>query len=115
MSPVVDAITRALRGLRYGSVEITVHEGRVTLIERREKVRVKDEEGHGGAGPIGPPNAGPGPGANVHGPAGHGRLHRTAAQQAASRDGFEQSFEQSAAVGRAMGRLDHPLRMRHQP
>jgi hypothetical protein len=56
VSPVVDAITRALRGLRYGSVEITVHEGRVTLIERREKVRVKDEEGSGGAGPIGHPN-----------------------------------------------------------
>ncbi|HZN02170.1 MAG TPA: YezD family protein [Candidatus Polarisedimenticolia bacterium] len=48
---LVGAIARALRGLRFGSVEITVHEGRVTLIERREKVRVKDEE----TAPIGRP------------------------------------------------------------
>jgi hypothetical protein len=34
------AIARALRGLRYGSVEIVVHDGRVTQIERKEKVRV---------------------------------------------------------------------------
>src|SRR2546422_7205915 len=29
----------ALRGLRYGSVELVVHDGRVVQIERREKVR----------------------------------------------------------------------------
>jgi hypothetical protein len=62
MSPVADAIARALRGLRFGSVEITVHDGRVTLIERREKVRVRDEakaqdeELDGDAGRIGRPN-----------------------------------------------------------
>lgn len=33
-------ILAALRGLRFGSVEITVHEGRIVQIERREKLRV---------------------------------------------------------------------------
>ena len=34
-------ILRALRGLRYGSVEITIHDGQVVQIERREKVRLE--------------------------------------------------------------------------
>lgn len=42
-SEVVQEIIRAICQLRqgsgYGSVEITVHEGKVTQIERREKVR----------------------------------------------------------------------------
>lgn len=42
-SPIPEAILqeilRALEQLRYGSVEIVVHEGKVTQIERREKVR----------------------------------------------------------------------------
>jgi hypothetical protein len=38
-SEVVQEILRAISQLRYGSVEITVHEGKVTQIERREKVR----------------------------------------------------------------------------
>jgi hypothetical protein len=33
-------IARAVRGLRYGSVEITVHDGAVVQIERKEKLRV---------------------------------------------------------------------------
>jgi hypothetical protein len=49
---LVGAIARALQGLRFGSVEITVHDGRVTLIERREKVRMNDHEE---TAPIGPP------------------------------------------------------------
>lgn len=32
-------IVHALRGLRYGSVEIVVHDGRVVQFERRERVR----------------------------------------------------------------------------
>ncbi len=32
-------ILAAVRGLRYGSVEISIHEGRVVQIETREKVR----------------------------------------------------------------------------
>ena len=36
---VIQEILHAIDQLRFGSVEITVHEGRVTQIERREKVR----------------------------------------------------------------------------
>jgi len=38
-------IANALRGLRYGSVEIVVHDGRVVQIERKEKVRLEGAEG----------------------------------------------------------------------
>lgn len=34
------ALQVALRDLRFGSVEITVHEGKVTQIERHEKIRL---------------------------------------------------------------------------
>jgi hypothetical protein len=30
-----------LQGLRYGSMEITVHDGRIVQIERREKMRLE--------------------------------------------------------------------------
>ena len=38
------AVVEAIRALRYGSVEIVVHDGRVVQIETREKVRF-DEAG----------------------------------------------------------------------
>ncbi len=38
-------ILAALDGIRYGSVEIVVHDGRIVQIERREKVRVATESG----------------------------------------------------------------------
>jgi hypothetical protein len=38
-------ILRAVRGLRYGSVEITIHDGQVVQIERREKVRLERKGG----------------------------------------------------------------------
>jgi len=38
-SEVIHEILRAVQELRFGSIEITVHEGRVTQIERREKIR----------------------------------------------------------------------------
>lgn len=38
-STLVQEILRAVESVRFGSIEITVHEGRVTQIERREKVR----------------------------------------------------------------------------
>ena len=34
-------VLRALSGLRFGSVEIVVHDGRVVQIERRERVRLQ--------------------------------------------------------------------------
>lgn len=37
---VTAAILDAVRSIRFGSVEIVVHDGRVVGIERREKVRI---------------------------------------------------------------------------
>lgn len=45
---LIQEITRQLRGLRFGSVEIVVHEGAVTQIERREKVRLAPTPPHRG-------------------------------------------------------------------
>jgi hypothetical protein len=42
-------ILAALDGLRYGSLEIVVHDGRIVQVERREKTRV-------GAGVAPPPS-----------------------------------------------------------
>lgn len=36
---VEEAILRALKGIRFGSVEIIVHDSRVVQIERKEKAR----------------------------------------------------------------------------
>ncbi len=47
---LVQALLSAINSLRFGSVEITVHEGRVTQIEKREKVRFTDS----GSTPIKP-------------------------------------------------------------
>ncbi len=40
LSQTWERIETALRGLRFGSVEITVHYGRIVQIERREKLRL---------------------------------------------------------------------------
>jgi hypothetical protein len=37
---VLEEIARALAGLRFGSLEITVHDGRVTQIESKKKIRL---------------------------------------------------------------------------
>lgn len=37
---MLDGIAQALAGLRFGSIEIVVHEGKVTQIERKEKFRL---------------------------------------------------------------------------
>ena len=42
LSPIEQQVLQAIRGLRYGTVEITVHDSRVVQIERREKVRVQE-------------------------------------------------------------------------
>jgi hypothetical protein len=40
------ALVRAkVRGLRYGVVQLVVHDGRVTQIERTEKTRIAPEHG----------------------------------------------------------------------
>ena len=40
---IEQTILQALRDLRFGSVEIIVHDSRVVQIERREKMRVELE------------------------------------------------------------------------
>ncbi|MBL8977323.1 MAG: YezD family protein [Gemmatimonadetes bacterium] len=40
---VLRQILAALEGLRFGSVEIVVHDGRIVQLERREKVRMATE------------------------------------------------------------------------
>lgn len=44
LAAVVAAITAVQRDTGYGSIEITVHDGRVTQIERREKVRFEQSK-----------------------------------------------------------------------
>ena len=39
---ILDQLATAIDSLRFGSIEITLHEGRVTQIEKREKVRFVD-------------------------------------------------------------------------
>jgi len=39
---VLDRISEAVRGLRFGSVEIIVQDGRVVQIERTEKFRLDE-------------------------------------------------------------------------
>ncbi|MFM2090998.1 MAG: putative small protein [Planctomycetota bacterium] len=42
VSPAELDILRTIRSLRFGAVEIQVHDGRVVQIERRERVRIDD-------------------------------------------------------------------------
>jgi hypothetical protein len=37
---VVRALLKAVEGIRYGSVELIIHDGKVVQIDRREKVRL---------------------------------------------------------------------------
>ena len=42
---LAESVLEALRGLRFGSVEIVVHEARVVQIVRTERVRFADDAG----------------------------------------------------------------------
>lgn len=37
---LVHEVLKAIQSIRFGSIEITVHEGRATLIERKEKLKL---------------------------------------------------------------------------
>jgi len=39
----MDVVVSKIRNLRYGSVQITVHDGRVTIVESIEKTRFTSE------------------------------------------------------------------------
>ncbi len=51
-SDIITAIVRTIievqNGSGYGSVEITLHDGRITLIEKREKVRFTRDDKESG-------------------------------------------------------------------
>jgi len=42
----IKTILQALSGIRYGSVEIIVHDSEVVQVERKEKFRVSPRTGH---------------------------------------------------------------------
>ncbi|MDX1953273.1 MAG: YezD family protein [Verrucomicrobiota bacterium] len=42
LSETEKQILNAIRGIRFGSVEIVVQDGKVVQIERKEKVRLKN-------------------------------------------------------------------------
>ncbi|MBK7972829.1 MAG: YezD family protein [Deltaproteobacteria bacterium] len=44
----LEEIARAVRQIRYGSVEIVIHDSRIVQIERREKVRFDKSTGSNG-------------------------------------------------------------------
>lgn len=44
----VASILEAIRQIRYGSVEIVIHDGRIVAIEKREKLRLDKDLGHKG-------------------------------------------------------------------
>jgi hypothetical protein len=48
-SSIEQSILQALNNLRFGSVEITVHDSKIVQIERREKVRVELESARRGS------------------------------------------------------------------
>lgn len=39
----IEIVRRKVAGIRFGSVQITVHEGRVTQVESTEKTRIASE------------------------------------------------------------------------
>ena len=43
---LLQEIRQALQGLRFGAVEITVHNGQVVQIERKEKFRLQNPGSH---------------------------------------------------------------------
>ena len=41
--PILKEIQEAVKNIRYGSVEIVIHDSKIVQIERKEKLRFKDE------------------------------------------------------------------------
>ena len=44
LDPVLLRIAAALDGLRFGTVEIAVHDSKIVYVERRERLRIENEE-----------------------------------------------------------------------
>ena len=46
LSPaILHALRDALRTIRFGAIELVIHDGRIVQLERREKVRFESEVG----------------------------------------------------------------------
>jgi hypothetical protein len=43
---LANTILRAIREIRYGSVEIIIHDSRIVQIERKEKIRLDTDPAH---------------------------------------------------------------------
>lgn len=43
-SATEEEILRAVKNVRFGSVEITIHDAKVVQVERREKIRFQDRK-----------------------------------------------------------------------
>jgi hypothetical protein len=41
---IAGQIAAALQGVRFGSIELVIHDGRVVQIEKREKIRLNDSK-----------------------------------------------------------------------
>lgn len=41
LDALAEQVRQAVEGIRFGSVELVIHEGRVVQIERRERVRLE--------------------------------------------------------------------------
>jgi hypothetical protein len=42
-APWVDLLERKIASIRFGSIQIVVHEGRITQIESTEKIRIQSD------------------------------------------------------------------------
>ncbi|MBK6661043.1 MAG: YezD family protein [Proteobacteria bacterium] len=42
-----ELLAEAIAGIRYGAVEITIHDGRIVQIEKREKLRPAEPSANG--------------------------------------------------------------------
>ncbi len=51
LTAVVDRIVTAVRSVRYGAVEVVIHDGRVVQIEKREKIRLSPSDQTTGESP----------------------------------------------------------------
>jgi len=51
LEPWLDIVRQRVQGMRFGSVQIVVHEGRVTQVESTEKTRLSSDDQVGSAPP----------------------------------------------------------------
>lgn len=50
LNALAEQVFHAVAGIRFGSVELVIHEGRVVQIERRERVRLERQTSTEAAG-----------------------------------------------------------------